>query len=166
LSVKLIQIHFILLRVLFKSANINSLFLRFRLLPSNSVISVCIFQRFFWNALRNLNHLILLLLLLQKYLFFISINACKYLHLSSAGGCIWKRLPCIYAHKALFFKIVENFLLRLRIYTPWLRIESLCYPKSCFLFFKPIDCILATYFLILIFAMYLIHIKQIKAVSC
>jgi hypothetical protein len=50
--------------------------------------------------------LILLELLLYNILFFDAIARSKYLHLSSASGCIGKRWPPIYTHSACFFKIV------------------------------------------------------------
>jgi hypothetical protein len=124
------------------------------------------FKGFFRQTLWSLMNLVLLLFLLYNTLFFIPIARRKYLHLSSAGSCIGKSWPCIYAHCACFFEIVKNFLLRLRINTSWFRIKSLCYPESCFLFFEPIYCILATYLLVFIFPLHLIHIEYIEAVSC
>jgi len=110
--------------------------------------------------------LILLEFLLYDILFFDTIAHSKYLHLSSASGCIGKRWSPIYTHSACFFKIVKNFLLRLGINTSWFRIKSFCYTKSCFLFLKSIYCVFSTYLLIFIFAMHRIHIEQIEAVPC
>lgn len=110
--------------------------------------------------------LILLKFLLYNILFFDTITHSKYLHLSSASGCIGNCWSPIYTHSACFFKIVQNFLLRLGIYTSWFRIKSFCYPKSCFLFLQSIYCVFPTYLLIFIFAVHGIHIEQIEAVSC
>lgn len=152
--------------VLFKSPNVNSFFLGFGLLSSDGPYSVCILQRLLGQTLGCLMNLALLLFLLNNILFFGAITHCKYLHLGSAGAGIRKGCPCIYAHSACFLEIVKHFLLGLGINTSWLRIKSLRYPESCFLFLKPIYCILPTYFLIFIFTLHLIHIEYIETISC
>lgn len=167
LSIKFLHIHFILLlRVLFKCTNINPFFLRLGLLSSNSSNSIWILQRFFWETLRGLVDLVLLLFLLNYYSIFISIIWCENLHLSSARSCIREIWNSIDSHCACFLKVIQNFLLRLRINTSWLWIKSSSYSESGFLFFQAIDGILSTYFLIFIFPLHLIHIKDIKIISC
>ena len=108
LSIKFLHIHFILLllRVLFKCSYINPFFLWLGLLSSNSSYSIRILHWFFWETLRSLMDLILLLFLLNYNCLFISIVWCENLHLSSTRSCIWEIWYSINSHCACFLKVV------------------------------------------------------------